>query len=109
MLCDRPRLAHRKCHLRTRIRDLAKGIFEKTRPATASMKSGGCAAVSEEFVGDVRGSRSGNPDKRLVTVWGSSNAINVNTASPQTLLMLVCTWLKKDRGSATIPLKFKSF
>ncbi len=29
--------------------------------------------------------------KRLVTVWGTSNAININTAAPQTLLALVCS------------------
>ncbi|HWA78367.1 MAG TPA: type II secretion system protein GspK [Polyangiaceae bacterium] len=31
------------------------------------------------------------PDKRLMTVWGQSNAININTAAPQTLIMLVCS------------------
>jgi len=31
----------------------------------------------------------GNPDKRIVTVWGQG-AVNVNTANPQTLLAIVC-------------------
>jgi len=32
-----------------------------------------------------------HPEKRLMTVWGQSNAININTAAPQTLIMLVCS------------------
>jgi general secretion pathway protein K len=32
-----------------------------------------------------------HPSKRLMTVWGQSNAININTAAPQTLIMLVCS------------------
>lgn len=31
-----------------------------------------------------------HPEKRLWTVWGQSGAININTAAPQTLIMLVC-------------------
>jgi general secretion pathway protein K len=38
-----------------------------------------------------------HPGKRLMTVWGQANAININTAAPQTLIMLVC-------GNAAEPL-----
>lgn len=31
-----------------------------------------------------------NPKKRLMTVWGTSNAININTAGPEQLYALVC-------------------
>ena len=37
-----------------------------------------------------------NPKKRLLTVWGSANAININTASPQNLLMLICSVTQKQ-------------
>jgi general secretion pathway protein K len=31
------------------------------------------------------------PEKRTMTVWGSAEGVNVNTAAPQTLLALVCS------------------
>lgn len=47
--------------------------------------------ISDDFWATFVDPDPGQPQKRLMTVWGQSNAININTAAPETLIMLVCS------------------
>lgn len=49
------------------------------------------------------------PDKRLLTVWGTSGAVNVNTAAPQALLALVCASAVPDTPLCKDPLEMQKF
>lgn len=49
------------------------------------------------------------PDKRVLTVWGTSGAVNVNTAAPQTLLAQVCSMAVEGTPLCTDPLEMQKF
>lgn len=49
------------------------------------------------------------PRKRTITVWGSSGAVNVNTAPPQTLLALVCSLAREGTRLCVDPLEMQKF
>ena len=50
------------------------------------------------------------PEKRTMTVWGSAEGVNVNTAAPQTLLALVCSnALNNPPRLCTDPLEAQKF
>lgn len=49
------------------------------------------------------------PDKRVVTVWGASQGININTAAPQTLLALVCSLAVPNTRLCIDPLEMQKF
>lgn len=50
-----------------------------------------------------------HPEKRLLTVWGQSNAININSASPQALLMLICSNAVPGTKLCTDPMEMQKF
>jgi general secretion pathway protein K len=47
--------------------------------------------ISDDFWATFVDPDPSHPEKRLMTVWGSSNAINVNTAAPESLIDMVCS------------------
>jgi general secretion pathway protein K len=49
------------------------------------------------------------PDKRVLTVWGASGALNVNTAAPQTLLAQVCSMAVDETPLCKDPLEMQKF
>lgn len=49
------------------------------------------------------------PHKRVLTVWGASEAINVNTAAPQTLLAIVCALAEPETALCKDPLEMQKF
>lgn len=49
------------------------------------------------------------PEKRVLTVWGSSEAVNINTAAPQTLLALVCSLAEPETPLCKDPLEMQKF
>jgi general secretion pathway protein K len=49
------------------------------------------------------------PEKRTLTIWGASGQVNVNTASPQTLLALVCSSAVDDTPLCKDPLEMQKF
>lgn len=49
------------------------------------------------------------PDKRVLTVWGASGALNVNTAAPQTLLAQVCSMAVEGTPLCVDPLEMQKF
>lgn len=46
--------------------------------------------VSDDFWANFVDPTPGNPDERVLTIWGQGSKINVNTANPQTILALIC-------------------
>lgn len=49
------------------------------------------------------------PEKRTLTVWGSGGGVNVNTASPQTLWVLICRWAEGDPPLCHDPTEIQKF
>lgn len=50
-----------------------------------------------------------HPEKRLLTVWGQSNAVNINSASPQNLLTLICSQAMPGQKLCTDPMEMQKF
>jgi general secretion pathway protein K len=46
--------------------------------------------ISDDFWNTFVDPDPSRPEKRRLTVWGQSNAININTASPENLLNIIC-------------------
>jgi general secretion pathway protein K len=65
--------------------------------------------IGDDFWGTFVDPDPSRPDKRLVTVWGQSNAININTAAPQTLLVLVCNIAVPGTKLCNDPLEMQKF
>lgn len=49
------------------------------------------------------------PEKRVLTVWGASGAVNVNTAAPQVLLAQVCSMAIEGTPLCNDPLEMQKF
>lgn len=47
------------------------------------------------------------PEKRLLTVWGAADALNVNTASPLALLAVVCARAQENTPACTDPVEMQ--
>ncbi|MGC4089781.1 MAG: type II secretion system protein GspK [Polyangiaceae bacterium] len=72
--------------------NLKKPYQRKNAPFDSLEELRKVRGVTDDFWGTFVDPDPEKPEKRLLSVWGQSNQININTADPQTLLVLICNF-----------------